>query len=441
MKIINNLVIESIDIGGNGIAKVDGKTIFIPQVLPEEIVDVQIIKDKPSFSKAKLLTINKTSQFRVKPSCKHFELCGGCSLQHIDYNKQIEYKQQALVDNLKHIGNVIPQSIMDSVSGEFLGYRYKARLSVRFVPKKGKVLVGFHEKSSSFVADLSECLVLPMHISKLITPLSELIGSLAVYNKIPQIEVAVGENISVLVFRIMEQLSEDDKQKLIKFISNFSSKDYPLQIWIQPKGPDSCYPFYPSDSNQLDYTIPKFQITIPFYPTEFTQVNFAVNKKMIDLAIKLIDPQPDDTIIDFFCGIGNFTLPLSILAHKVIGIEGNLQLVNRAIENAKINNLHHKTLFYQMDLFKVTSNDLNRFCEANKWLIDPPRDGAIQLLKQMNLNSFPKIIVYVSCNPATLARDSYTLVHIHGYQLKSTGVINMFPQTSHVESIALFIKE
>ncbi len=441
MKIINNVVVESVDLCGNGIAKIDGKTIFIPQTLPEEIVDIEIIKDKVNFSKAKLLQIIKKSQYRIEPHCKHFDKCGGCSLQHIDFNKQIEYKEKSLIDNFKHIGNVSPEEIFQPITGDFLGYRFRARLSVRYVEKKGRVLVGFHEKASSFVADISECLILPPHISKLILPLSELIASLSKYNKIPQIEVAVGEKISIMVLRVMEELSIGDKDKLIQFIDKFTNPEYPLQFWLQPKGPDSCFPFYPQSTHRLDYTLPNFEITIPFYPTEFTQINFNVNKRMIDLAIELINPNLNDIIIDFFCGIGNFTLPLAKFAKQIIGIEGSIQLVNRAKENAKFNKLEEKASFYQLDLFKVTPCDLNKFPNANKWLIDPPRDGAIELLKQIDEVNFPKTIVYISCNPATLARDSNILVKLHGYCLKASGIINMFPQTAHVESIALFTKD
>ncbi|MCX8514598.1 MAG: 23S rRNA (uracil(1939)-C(5))-methyltransferase RlmD [Burkholderiales bacterium] len=434
---INQVRIESIDIAGNGIAHIEGKTIFIHDVLPDELVDIEIYQDKKSFARANLVKIVEKSKLRVDPICPHYGVCGGCSLQHLDYSAQIDSKQKVLIDNLKHIGNTLPENILAPISGQAVGYRHKARLSARFVTKKNSVLVGFHEKSSSFIADMQQCTNLPAHISNLIMPLRQMLATLSIYNKLPQVEVAVGDHVSVLVLRIMEPLTVADEEIIKAFVDNVTNQ-VAIQIWLQPKGPDSCYPFYPSNMPQLSYTLPNFKIEMPFLPTEFTQVNPEINQKMVDLAVQLLEPTANDTVADFFCGIGNFTLPIATLAKKVIGIEGSNQLVQRAMANAAHNNLSHKTSYSMANLFKITSQWLDNLGKIDKWLIDPPRDGALELVKLINSTNAPKRIVYVSCNPATLARDSAILVNLHNYKLKHAGVMNMFPHTSHVESIAVF---
>ena len=435
---LHSVTVENIDIEGKGIARIDGKTVFINDVLPGEIVEIEIYKRRDKFDKARLLGIISKSPERVEPECPNFGVCGGCSLQHIELSAQVKYKQQALIDNLKHIGKVTAGNIMPALSGNPWGYRHRARMSSRFVAKKGGVLVGFHEKASSFVADMSECPILPQHVSDLIPELRLLIDQLSIKIRIPQIEVAVGDNVTALVFRIMDPLTSNDEALLKQFADKYNS--LPLQLWLQPKGPETCYPFYPLDSARLSYSIPSFELEMPYYPTEFTQVNPGINGEMVNLAISLLDPQADDEIIDFFCGIGNFTLPIATRAKQVVGVEGSAQLVARAKENAIYNKLEHKTSYQVTNLFKVDENWLQSLGKMDKWLIDPPRDGAVELIKAITPATAPKRIVYVSCNPASLARDAGVLVNVHGYTLTEAGVMNMFPHTSHIESIAVFEK-
>ena len=434
----HTVTIESIDIDGNGIARIDGKTVFINDVLPGEVVTIEIYKRKPTFDKAHLIEILQPSSDRVKPKCPNFGICGGCSLQHIKFEAQVSNKQKVLIDNLKHIGKVTPKNILPSLLGIPFAYRHKARLSVRHVAKKDSVLVGFHEKGSSFVADIKECLILPKQISDLIPQLRAMIAKLSIYNKIPQIEVAVGDLTYVLLFRIMEPLTSEDELILREFIDTNTFKESQPQIWLQPKGLDSCYPFYPLKCLQLSYSLPKFNIEMPYLPTEFTQINPIINAHMVDLAMNLLNPVITDAIADFFCGIGNFTLPIATLAKTVTGIEGSKQLVTRALENAVSNQLSHKVNYLVANLFKVDAKWLIQLGKFDKWLIDPPRDGAMELVKAITPEIAPSRIVYVSCNPATLSRDADILVNSLDYTLVNTGVMNMFPQTSHIESIAVF---
>jgi len=443
-KLMNNnivqVTIESIDAEGKGIARVDGKTIFVSDVLPGEEAIIEIYKNKPSFSLGKLVELIKPSPDRVQPKCPNFGICGGCSLQHLSFEAQIASKQKVLLDNLKHIGKVTAENILPPIAGIAWGYRHKARISVKYVIKKDSVLVGFLEKGSPYVTNMSQCDILPDHISNLIPHLRQLIEQLSIKTRIPQIEFAIGDILSVMVFRIMDPLQPNDKELLRTFIEVHSTPEHPLQIWLQPKGIDSCYPFAPQTSTQLSYELPEFNIVMPYFPTEFTQVNPVINQQMVSLAIKLLDLQADDEVFDFFCGIGNFTLPIATKVNSVMGIEGSEQLVNRAKENAIYNKLDDKTSYSVANLFEVDSQWLKKLGKRNKWLIDPPRNGAIELIKAITPEIAPDIIVYVSCNPATLARDAEILVHEHGYELKDAGIMNMFPHTSHVESIAVFKK-
>lgn len=434
------VTIESIDANGQGIARIDGKTIFVNDVLPSEEAIIEIYKNKPNFSLAKLVELIKPSPDRVQPKCSNFGICGGCSLQHLSFEAQILSKQKVLIDNLKHIGKVTAENILPPIAGVSWGYRHKARISVKYVIKKDSVLVGFLEKGAPYVTNMSQCEILPEHISKLINPLRELITELSIKTKIPQIELAVGDNLSVLVFRIMDALTTQDEKLLKEFVETHNTIKYPLQIWLQPKGLDSCYPFAPANNMQLCYSIPEFNITMPYFPTEFTQVNPVINQQMVSLAIKLLDLKEDDQVFDFFCGIGNFTLPIATKVNNVIGIEGSEQLVKRAKENAIYNKLDQKTDYSVANLFEIDSQWLKKLGKRNKWLIDPPRNGAVELVSAITPEIAPDIIVYVSCNTATLARDAAILVHEHGYVLKEAGIMNMFPHTSHVESIAVFIK-
>ena len=432
-----NAEIESLDQEGRGVAHVEGKTIFIDGALPGEIVTYISTRKKSSYEFAHVDQIIKASNLRTTPKCKHFGQCGGCSIQHLEFSGQVAAKQRMLESNLKHIGKVNAESILPPLYGPAWGYRHKARLRVKYVEKKQRVLVGFNEKATRFVADIQSCDVLVPSVSKLIMPLQELIMQLSLRDRIPQIEVAVGEHAIVLVLRIMDPLAAADEPLLRAF-----AEKHQVQIWTQSKGPDTVMPFYPLDGVALSYSLPEYNLTYPFKPTEFTQVNPHINKVMLRRAMQLLKPQPNERIADFFCGLGNFTLPIARSGAQVFGFEGSAALVSRAIESALINGLENQVNFSEADLFKVTPDSLNALGYFNKWLIDPPRDGAMDLVKALpeDGSMLPEVIVYVSCNPATLARDAGILVNEKGYALKAAGVINMFPHTSHVESIALFEK-
>jgi len=429
------VIVESLDQEGRGIAHADGKVIFIEGAITGERVTYSSYRRKPSFENAQVTEILKPSFMRVQPKCIHFGVCGGCSMQHLDSAAQVAVKQRILEDSLERIGKVAPEAILPPIHGMPWQYRQRARLSVRHVLKKGKTLVGFHEKRSSFVADLTLCEILPANISRLIPLLSQLVDSLSIRDRLPQIEVACGDRVDVLVLRVMEPLTPGDETLLRTFAAAHA-----VQFWLQPKGPDTCYPFHPLGLPALTYTLPEFGIEMPFAPTEFTQVNHQLNRVMVHRAMRLLDPQPGERIADFFCGLGNFTLPIATSGARVLGIEGSGALVKRARQNAAHNGLAHATEFQAMNLFEMDEASLTNLGRFDRWLIDPPRDGAVELVKAISPEIAPARIVYVSCNPATLARDAAVLVQVHGYALKSAGVMNMFPQTSHVESMAVFEK-
>ncbi len=425
--------VESLDQEGRGIAHADGKVIFIEGALTGERVTYAAFRKKASFENAQVVDILRTSSMRVPPKCIHFGVCGGCSMQHVDAAAQVAVKQRILEDNLQRIGKVQPEAMLPPIHGMPWGYRQRARLSVRYVQKKGKVLVGFHEKHSRFVADMSRCEILSPKISALIPKLSVLVEGLSIRERLPQIEVACGDNVDVLVLRIMEPLTAQDEDKLRAF-----ADAHAIQFWLQPKGPDSCYAFHPKDASALSYTLPEFGVKMPFAPTEFTQVNHQINRVMVHRALRLLDPQAGERIADFFCGLGNFTLPIARCGAQVLGIEGSPALVRRAEQSAQHNGLSERVQFMAMNLFEMSEEELKKLGAFDKWLIDPPRDGAVELVKAIAPQTAPKRIVYVSCNPATLARDAAVLVQVHGYKMRCAGVMNMFPQTSHVESIAVF---
>ena len=358
-------------------------------------------------------------------------------MQHLELHSQVAAKQRVLEDSLWHIGKVRPELLLRPIYGLAWGYRHRARLSVRLVPKKGGVLVGFHERKSSFIADMGSCEVLPRRISDLLRPLRSLVAGLSMPTRLPQIELAVGEEVTVMVLRILDPLNPSDEDALRGFATQ-----YGIQFWLQRAGPDSAEPFFPTDVPPLYYSLPEFGVQIHFRPTDFTQVNHAVNRILVRHAMNLLDPRPGEHIADLFCGLGNFSLPIASRAAHVLGVEGNAELVRRAEDNARKNGLAARARFQVANLFDAPScarfgaNDGGGF---DKLLIDPPRDGAVEVVKALG-ESGPRRIVYVSCDPATLARDAEVLVRVKGYRLAAAGVINMFPHTSHVESIALFEK-
>jgi len=427
--------VESLDFEGHGVARVEGKTIFIDGALPFETVEYSTYRKKPNFENAQAMKIHKESFARVKPRCPHFGVCGGCSMQHMEFTAQVAAKQRVLEENLKRIGGVDVDRLLPAIYGPEWGYRHRARLSVRHVAKKGGMLVGFHEKRSSFIADMTECHVLPKRISDQLVPLRELVAKLSIFDRMPQIELAAGDRVDVLVFRNMDAITPADEDVLKAYADQWK-----VQIWLQPKGPDTAYPFYPLDAPTLTYSLPEFGVVMPFKPTEFTQVNPHINRVMVERAIKLLDPQPGERIADMFCGLGNFTLPIARLGATVLGMEGSQQLVDRALENAEKNGLAHNTQFAVANLFEMTEDWLARLGPFDRMLIDPPRDGAMELCKSIPEVGGPKRIVYVSCSPSTLARDANVLVNVKGYKLMAAGIMNMFPHTAHVESMAWFEK-
>ena len=429
--------IASLDQEGRGIARIDGKAVFVEGALPGEVVTITYLKKKPTFDLARAEAVLEANAARVEPRCPHFGICGGCSQQHFDGVAQVAAKQRTLEDALWRLGRVRPAMLLPPIHGPSWRYRHRARLSVRHVAKKGGVLIGFHEKKSSYVADMSSCEVLPRKISDLLPRLRELIGGLTIRDRVPQIELAVGDGEAaayVLVLRILEPLAPVDEQAIRDF-----GNAHGIRFFLQPGGPGTAAPLDPGGP-ALKYTLPEFDLEFPYSPTEFTQVNPAINRVLVRRAIALVDPRPGERIADFFCGIGNFTLPLARRCGEAVGIEGSAALVARATENAAFNNLSGRVTFRVANLFQATPESVEGLGTLDKILVDPPREGAIELVKALPGDGPPERIVYVSCNPATLARDASVLVHDHGYSLAAAGVVNMFPHTSHVESVALFTR-
>jgi 23S rRNA (uracil1939-C5)-methyltransferase len=467
------LQVKSLDLEAQGVAhKPDGKVVFIDGALPFEVVSAQIHRSKASFEKGTLTQIHRESSQRVRPDCPHFGLhegaCGGCKMQHLHIGAQVAVKQRVLEDNLWHIGKVKPDNILRAIEGPAWGYRYRARLSVKNVRKKGSVLVGFHERKSRYVADMKECRVLAPHVSAMLVPLRELIASLDAVESCPQIELAVGDmegqggirDVTAMVLRHLAPLSDADLNRLRQFAVAHPG----VQWWLQPKGLDTVHrldevPGY--ETAQLAYSLPDFGITMPFRPTDFTQVNPHINRVLVSRALGLLKVNSQERVIDWFCGLGNFTLPLATQARDVLGVEGAEALVERSRENymlnqaaAPENSALAATKFVARNLFEMTPEALVADGAADKWLVDPPREGAYALVQALaavrqrvteGIASTaeqhwtpPKRIVYVSCNPATLARDAGVLVQQGGYRCSAAGVVNMFPHTAHVESMAVF---
>ena len=445
------LTVESLDLDAQGVAhRADGKVVFIEDALPGEVVRVNVTRRKNNWEQATLAEIRRESPLRVTPKCTFFGLCGGCKMQHFHASAQVAVKQRVLEDNLWHLGKVKPETLLRPIEGPSWGYRFRARLSVRYVAKKNTVLVGFHERKSRYVADMTSCEVLPPHVSRLLMPLRELIGAMDGRDRLPQIEVAVGSRVTVLVLRHLEPLSAADVQRLKDFAATHSPAEggqAAISWWLQPKGPDTVHPL-DETAPTLDYTLPEFGITMPFKPTDFTQVNHAINQVLVGRALRLLAVRPDERVIDWFCGLGNFTLPLATQAREVLGIEGSETLVARSRDNAVANGVAARTSFVARNLFEITPQELAGYGHATRWLVDPPREGAFALAKALaDLHQDPSLvpgwqrpqrIVYVSCNPATLARDAGLLVHQAGYRCTAAGAVNMFPHTAHVESMAVF---
>lgn len=424
-------IIESLDHEARGIARQDGKTIFVDGALPGEKVEYASFRRKPKYELAHLVKVEQASTARVTPRCPHYGVCGGCAMQHMDPSAQVAAKQRVLEDSLWHIGRQRSQTMLPPIHAIPWGYRHRARLGVRKIPSKG-VLIGFHEWRSSYIADLRSCAILPPHVSALIEPLRTLVDRLSIGDRLPQIELAVGEECTALVLRVLAPLSKADEALLRTFADTQG-----IVFYLQPKGPDSAYRFYPLPGPKLAYDLPEFDVSLEFRPTDFTQVNHAVNRVLVRRALRLLDPQPGERIADMFCGLGNFTLPIARSGAQVVGIEGSPALVERGRQSARSNGLADRVEFGVANLFECTPESLARLGRFDKMLIDPPREGAVELVKALGEDA-PSRLVYVSCNPATLARDAAVLVTLKGYRFVAAGSVNMFPHTAHVESIAVF---
>ncbi|MDX9944032.1 MAG: 23S rRNA (uracil(1939)-C(5))-methyltransferase RlmD [Azonexus sp.] len=427
--------VESLDHEARGILRADGKAVFVDGALPLEKVEYASYRRKPKYELAHLVQVLKPSVARVEPACPHFGICGGCAMQHMEPSAQIAAKQRVLEDSLWHIGRVRAETILPPIHGAPWGYRHRARLGVRNIESKGGVLIGFHEWRSSYIADIHSCRVLPPQVSDLLLPLRELVAGLSIADRLPQIELAVGEHCTALVFRILLPLTAADEVA----IRDFSDR-HGVVIYLQPKGPDSVRRFHPLPGPPLSYTLPEFDLELEFRPTDFTQVNHAVNRVLVRRALSLLDPRPGERIADMFCGLGNFTLPIARSGANVLGVEGSPALVARGKDAARANLLSERVGFAVANLFECSESSLAALGRFDKMLVDPPREGAVALCKALGSDA-PQRIVYVSCNPATLARDAAVLSAVQGYRLKAAGIVNMFPHTAHVESIALFERE
>jgi len=436
------LSVESLDLEGQGVAhRDDGKVVFIEGALPGEVVQVNVGRRKNQWEQGQVTAIQRESAQRVAPGCPHFglhrEACGGCKMQHLHPAAQVAVKQRVLEDNLWHLAKMRPEQVLRPIEGPAWGYRYRARLSVRHVVRKGVVLVGFHERKSRYVADMSVCPVLPPAISALLPALRTLVARLHERDRLPQIELAAGDDVVALVLRHLAPLPVDDLAALRAF-----GAAHGVQWWLQPKGPDTVH-LLDEGGPELAYALPEFGVRMPFKPTDFTQVNPHINRVLVRRALSLLAPQPGERVVDWFCGLGNFTLPIARSGAEVLGIEGSRTLVERAAANAALNGLAPR--YEVRNLFELTAPDLAALGAVDRWLVDPPREGAFALAKAtaelVQAGSDwrpPKRIVYVSCNPATLARDAGLLVHQAGYRCTMAGVVNMFPHTAHVESMAVF---
>jgi 23S rRNA (uracil1939-C5)-methyltransferase len=429
---METLTIESLDQEGRGVAHRDGKAVFVEGALPGERVACTTRRAKPAYEIATLDAIVRPSVLRVEPRCRYFGVCGGCSLQHLEVRAQVAVKQRVLEDALWHIGRVRPATVLAAIHGPAWGYRHRARLAARYVPKKGGSLVGFHERRSSYVADMQSCEILPPHVSELIRPLRELLSGLSIRTRLPQIEVSVGEGPTVLVLRVLEPPSDADAARLREFADACG-----VHLYLQPGGPESAYPFHPEHPADLYYTLPDFGLKIRFFPTDFTQVNHAANRVLVRRAVALLDPRPGERVADLYSGVGNFALAIARRGAQVTGAEASPELVARAAANARANGLEHAARFVAIDLEALDAKRFAQLGRFDRMLVDPPRDGAIAVVKALE-QAPPRRIVYVSCNPATLARDAAVLVHAHGYALSAAGIVNMFPHTAHVESVAVF---
>ncbi|HEX5353442.1 MAG TPA: 23S rRNA (uracil(1939)-C(5))-methyltransferase RlmD [Rhodanobacteraceae bacterium] len=429
---VSDSEVEIVDLShdGRGVARVDGKTVFVADALPGERIRMRLLRKHRHFDEARVEALLAASPDRVEPRCPHFGVCGGCVLQHLAPAVQIASKRNVLAQNFARIGQVQPGHWLAPLTAEVWGYRRRARLSVKHVAKKGKVLVGFRERDPRFVADLVHCDVLDPALGEHLDALGGLLNTLDGAASIPQIEFSAGDSASALVLRHLTPLSHADLEKLAGF-----GREHGFAIMLQPGGTDSVHPLG-NEVPELFYDLPEFDLRFAFAPLDFVQINARINRKMVELALGLLSPGPQDRVLDLFCGLGNFSLPIARRAARVCGIEGDAGLVERARANAAANGIDNAE-FHPADLAGDVRGSAWARAEWDLMLLDPPRSGADQLLKQLPGKSVRRI-VYVSCHPASLARDAGTLVRTHGFRLEAAGVMDMFPHTAHVESIALF---
>lgn len=423
--------VDSLSHEGRGIAHIDGKAVFIEGALPGELITFHYYRKHSRFDEGRLVDIIKASEKRIKPFCRHYEICGGCSMQHMSVPDQIKHKQQVLIEQLKHTGDVEPEVILPPLQGPEWGYRRKARLGVKYVIKKEKLLVGFREKNSNLLADLSICEVLHRDIGMQLQALGKLITGLDIYTQIPQLEIAVGQNATAMIIRHLVPLTEKDIERLEEFQSRLK-----ISVLLQSGGPSTIVPLNEDSVTDLCYRLDKFDLDIHFRPNDFTQINFDINNLMVGRVIDLLSLNINDAVLDLFCGLGNFSLPMARQSASVTGIEVSEGMVRTARYNARINNIPNAD-FHVADLIQSEQENPAISDKFTKVLVDPPRNGAREIINNLNFGPVEKL-VYVSCNPATLARDAGILVKEKGLKLKSAGIMDMFPQTSHVESIALF---
>ena len=415
---------------GRGVARVDGKTVFIDGALPGERVRFRVFKRRRQLDEAGLVEVLAASPERVVPACEHFGLCGGCSLQHLSAPAQLAAKQQQLLDNLERIGKVRPERVLAPLRGPAWAYRRRARLGVKYVHKKGRVLAGFRERDKPYIADLRRCEVLQAPLATLPRDLAALVETLAIRERIPQVEVSAGDAATALVFRVLEPPGPEDTEKIAAF-----GAQHGVQIFLQTGGLETVralHPHYPP----LTYAVDEGRTVIEFGPVDFIQINREINASMVTTALELLLPMASDTALDLFCGLGNFTLPLARRVRRALGVEGDASLVAKAESNAARNGVGNAA-FVKENLFEPAQFGPWAQERYDVVLLDPPRAGAAALLTRM-AHWCPRRVVYISCHPGSLARDAETLVHVQGFRLTCAGVMDMFPQTTHVESIAVF---
>ena len=425
------VTIESLAHDGRGVAHVEGKVIFIDEALPGEEVEFTYTDIRKDYAEGKVVNLLSRAADRVDALCAHYGLCGGCSFQHVEASAQIRIKQELLVEQFKRIGKVDAPELLSPLIGPHWGYRRKARMGVKYVEKKNRVLVGFRERRHPYLAEIDSCVVMHPIVGTQLTALGEMISELSIRDKIPQIEVAIGEGQCVLSFRVLEPPTDADQERMRIF-----GQEHNMSMCLQSKGPDTIVPLDGEPEIIPSYTLPDLGIEFKFRPAMFTQVNYEINRQMITRVLDLLELNENDQVLDLFCGLGNFTLPMAKFAGSVVGIEGDQPLVNHAKENALHNNISN-TEFYAADLSKDLSDQAWAKRKYNKILLDPSRAGASEVLPYFKKWK-PDLVVYVSCNPSTRARDTGIMVNELGYQLIKAGVMDMFPQTGHVESMAVF---